>query len=204
VKEIISWIKSWILWSIIFLYLPGCATYGDFSYLSPDFQNLCSRKIAILPVMNETVDMDAPKAFEASIVRRIEERGYRIIHGELVKTKLAERDIHYAEQVRSLSNEELAHILGVDVLLYTTVTKWRTLYLVAYASVGVGARFELVDSNTGKVIWQIEKEIEEKKMGTQEKEIRETALFAMFKKYNVLVEKLLDNIFKSLPYCKNN
>jgi hypothetical protein len=60
-------------------------------------------------------------------------KGYETPAISHVDNTLQEKEIREAGQVNSLTSQEIRKFLGVDALLYTTVTEFNTAYLVAYS-----------------------------------------------------------------------
>ncbi|MBI5968064.1 MAG: DUF799 family lipoprotein, partial [Deltaproteobacteria bacterium] len=99
----------------------------------------------------------------------------------------------------TLTPQELGKLLGVDALLYTTVTEFSTTYLLAYASMTVGARFELKDAKTGERLWESDHQVKETKLGVDRKSLQETLQFAALQSYAPYCQKVIDASFTTLP-----
>ena len=82
----------------------------------------------------------------------------------VIDEKLLEKEIREAGQINTLTPQELGKLLGVDAVLYTTVTEFSTTYLLAYASMTVGARFELRDAKTGEKLWESDHQVKRAKL----------------------------------------
>jgi len=110
-----------------------------------------------------------------------------------------ENEVFDAGQIYAYTPEELGELFGVDALLYSTVTEWRTTYLVAYAVIEVGARFELVDARTDTVLWKWEKSLADRRVGYDRDTLAETAVFALTP-YQPYVTELVRMAFATLPW----
>jgi hypothetical protein len=179
--------------------LTGCA--GD-SYkikASENFPNLRPSTIAVLPVMNETVDLDAPKVFPKYIKKALLARGYYVADQEVIDKMLKEEGIKEAGQISAIPENVLGESLHVQGLLYTTVTAWKTVYIGVYASVTVGVRFDLIDAKTSELIWRAEDEETDSIFAVDDDSVAETAAFAAFQAYEPYAEKLVYRLLGKLP-----
>lgn len=176
----------------------SCATGPHYS-LAPDYASRTPRSIAVLPVLNETVNLKAPDVFRPILINKISAKGYEAPALSLIDGRLLSKDIREAGQVHALTPQEAGKLLGVEALLYTTVTEFNTTYLLAYASMTVGARFELKDARTGEKLWETEHQVKESKMGLDSKSVGDTLKFASGQSYEPFCQKVVDAGFTTLP-----
>ncbi|MCX5908890.1 MAG: DUF799 family lipoprotein [Deltaproteobacteria bacterium] len=176
----------------------GCAG-GAHHSLVPDYQSKTPRTIAVLPVLNETVNLKAPEVFRPIIQNRLSQKGYEIPAISTVDGKLLEKEIREAGQINTLTPQEMGALLGTDALLYATVTEFNTTYLVAYSSMTVGARFWLVDSKTGEKIWESDHQVKESKLGLDSKSMQDALSFAAVQSYKPYAEQVVDTSLATLP-----
>ena len=165
----------------------------------PDYQDKSPTSIAVLPVQNETVDMDAPNVFRAKLLSKVMSKGYVSPSSAQTDDKLGEKGIREAGQLGSMTFQEIGEFLNVDALLYSTVTEWSTTYLVVYSSIKVGARFQLIDVKTGEQLWESEHEVSKKKFGTDKESIGDSLAFAALQRYDPYVDSVIEKTFLTLP-----
>lgn len=189
--------KNLLIYLLSIFFLIGCAT--PHHLLVEDYKSRNLRSIAVLPVQNETPNLQAPPVFRPIVHQKIKEKGYESPALSFIDNKLAEKDIREAGQIHSLTPQDLGKLLGADALLYTTVTEFSTTYLVAYASITVGARFELKDARTGELLWQADHRAKDIKTGLDQKGMQESLKFAIQKSYNPYCQKVTDTCFATLP-----
>ncbi len=183
----------------IILFLSGsCATKIPHSIM-PDYQDKMPTSIAVLPVQNETTDMDAGGVFRPRLYSIILSKGYATPAVAGVDSLLAQKDIREAGQLGSMTPLEIGELLNVDALLYATVTEWSTTCLVVYSSVKVGARFQLIDARTGGQLWESEHEVAEKKFGLDSDDMVDNLSFAALQGYEPYVMRLINMTFSTLP-----
>lgn len=172
----------------------GCAAVANHSMV-PDYKARTPRSIAVLPVMNETVSLKAPEIFRPMVYNKLSGKGYETPVISSVDSRLLEKEIREAGQIHTLPPQELGKLLGVDALLYTTVTEFSTTYLVAYASMTVSARFELKDAKSGEKLWDSDHAVKERKLGLS----METLKFAALQSYQPYVEQVISASLATLP-----
>ena len=178
--------------------LAACAGGPRYS-VHPDYKSAALRSVAVLPVLNETVNLKAPEVFRPILQNKVSLKGYESPPMVFVDEKLLEKEIREAGQINTLTPQELGKLLGVDAVLYTTVTEFNTTYLLAYASMTVGARFELMSTKTGERLWDSDHQVKESRIATDTKSIQETTKFAFLQSYTPYVQQVIDVSLASLP-----
>ncbi len=178
--------------------IMGCAGKPHYSLVT-DYTAKPPRSIAVLPAQNETVNLKAPEEFRPLVHSKISVKGYETPGIAEIDRKLQGKGIHEGGQIHSLTPQELGKLLGVDAVLYTTITELSTTYLLAYASIKVGARFELKDAKTGEKLWESEHRVTESKVGLDKKAMEESAKFAALQAYAPYNKKVTDACFATLP-----
>jgi hypothetical protein len=191
-------IIRWPFLVCVAIFFFGCAGGANHS-VAPDYKDRAPRSIAVLPVLNETVSLKAPEVLRPILLNKLSVKGYETPSLAFIDGRLREKGIREAGQVNSLTPQELAQLLGVDALLYAYVTEFSTSYLVAYASMTVGARFELKDAKTGDKLWEKEHQVKETKLGLDQKSVGDTLQFAGGQSYVPYAQKVVDESFKTLP-----
>ena len=176
----------------------GCAG-GAHHSVAPDYKDRAPRSIAVLPILNETVSLKAPEMFRPILLNKVSLKGYETPPLAFIDGRLREKEIREAGQVNTLTPQELGNLLGVDALLYAYVTEFSTTYLLAYASMTVGARFELKDTKTGEKLWESDHQVKESKLGLDQKSLGDTMQFAAGQAYAPYAQKVVDESFQTLP-----
>lgn len=192
------YLKHILLLSVIVFIHIGCGLKVPHTVV-PDYKDRTPRSIAVLPVQNETVDMDAPKIFRRKLFNVILHRGYVSPSISVIDSKLAEKGIREPGQLGSMAPQEMGEYLNVDAVLYSTVTEWSTTYLVVYASIKVEGRFQLIDTKTGEQLWESEHEVSEKRFGTDKNSMKNSLDFATLQGYDPYVHKVIRMAFSTLP-----
>jgi len=140
--------KKLFLWAPIFLLLTACA--APLTEVAQDFKSLRPTRIAVLPVKNETADMDAPIVFRILAQAELADKGYALVDFSQIDQALREKGIEEAGQIEALTPQEIGESVGADGLLYTTVSSYGRQ---AAVHLKLDGNFTLVDSKTGQKLW---------------------------------------------------
>ena len=135
----------------LFLLTAACA--APLSNLDSNYAALKPTRIAVLPAMNETADLDAPVVFRILAAAELADRGYALIDPARVDEALAQRGIQEGGQIESLTPQEIGDLLGADSLLYVKVMSYGRQLGVHIKMEG---SFTLVNSKSGQKIWYSE------------------------------------------------
>jgi hypothetical protein len=134
----------------LFLLVSCAAPLTD---VTQDFSSLKPTRIAVLPAMNETNDLDAPRVFRILAAAELTDKGYHLVPFQQIDEMLKQKDIQEAGQLESLTPQEIGEITGADGLLYTRVMSYGRQVGVHLKMEG---SFTLVNSRSGQKIWYSE------------------------------------------------
>lgn len=141
--------------SALIILLGGCAmppppSHYDYSA----FRATDPRSILIVPVVNNTVDVDAADYFLSAISKPVAERGYYVFPVNMVKRVMEEDGLADANMVHSADPTRLAELFGADSVLYVSVERWDAQYAVLTTTVTVEFHYTLKCGDTGQTIWE--------------------------------------------------
>lgn len=145
-----------ILLSCGVLLLSGCATTAPMQsgYDYSAFRAADPRSILIVPVVNNTVDVDAADYFLSAISQPVAERGYYVFPVNMVKRVMEEDGLADANMVHSADPARLAALFGADAVLYVSVERWDAQYALLVTTVTVEFSYVLRDGHTGGELWR--------------------------------------------------
>ncbi len=109
--------------------------------------------VLVVPMTNETTDLQAPDIGHALLAIPIAERGYYVFPPALTEALLADLGLPDAGLVHQLPPQEFAEEFGADAVLFVTVEDWSTKYLGIWSSVTVAFRYSLYSTRTGEELW---------------------------------------------------
>lgn len=133
----------------------GCvAPVPDPGYDYSAFRAADPRSILIVPVVNNTVDVDAADYFLSAISLPVAERGYYVFPVNMVKRVMEEDGLADANMVHSADPTRLASLFGADSVLYISIERWDAQYAVLATTVTVEFNYTLKDGHTGAVLWE--------------------------------------------------
>lgn len=130
----------------------GCATAPK-----KDYAKLVAaqpRSILVVPVVNNSLDVNAPDYFLSTIPVPVGERGYYVFPVNLVKRLLEDDGLADAGLVHGADPARLAAIFGADAILYVTIEKWEAKWVLVTTQVTVEFQYVLKDGKTGTTLWQ--------------------------------------------------
>ncbi|MGR3310446.1 MAG: DUF799 domain-containing protein [Candidatus Brocadiales bacterium] len=137
----------------LFSLMAGCATtipQKDYT----KFRESDPKSILVVPVMNRSVDVNAPDYFLSTISRPVAERGYYAFPVNLVKRVLEDDGLSDADLVHSSDPIRLAELFGADAILYICIERWDARYIVVNTTVTVEFKYILKCGKTGEIIWE--------------------------------------------------
>lgn len=146
-----------VLLAIILAGTFGCAQSPPKDYL-PNFHAHKPTSILIVPVVNRSVDVEAPLAVLTTLPRLLAEKGYYVFPVNTVKTLLEFEGLYEPAEVHATPATELAGLFGADCILYVTIHEWTTQYLFIHAKTIVDLEYKIV-SNTGERLWSARKQM---------------------------------------------
>jgi len=133
--------------------LAGCIP----QVVPPDYSKLLAaapRSILVVPVVNNTVEIDASSYFLSTIPVPVAERGYYVFPVNLVKRVLEDDGLSDASLVHAADPVRLCALFGADAALYVTIERWEAKYLVLGTTVTVGFTYLIKDGKTGDTLWK--------------------------------------------------
>jgi len=149
-----------ILLAVITALLSGCvAPVQDSGYDYSAFRSAAPRSILIVPVVNNSVDIDASDYFLSAISQPVAERGYYVFPVHMVKRVMEEDGLADADMVHSADPTRLAALFGADSVLYVSVERWDAQYAVLTTTVTIEFNYVLKDGHTGNTLWETDQKI---------------------------------------------
>lgn len=147
-----------ILAVLLVLSLAGCATRPPGPDLSA-FRTAAPRSVLIVPVVNKTLEVEAPNYMLTTLPIPIAEKGYYVFPVNTVKVVLEHEGLYEPERVRAVEPSKLADLFGADAILYVSINRWDAQYVVLSTVVTVELDYKLV-SKTGQTLWTATKKMQ--------------------------------------------
>src|SRR5262249_47408017 len=134
-------------------FLAGCA--GQPVYLAKDYAK--PQKIAVLPMANETTDLDGPPFVRQLIFNNLAARGYMLVPLEQMDAKLLAEGFTDGGQLNAVTPQKLGEWVGADGLFYGTLVNFSYINLGYYWQRKVTIFGRLVSATSGEKLWEAER-----------------------------------------------
>ena len=136
----------------------GCATApAQKDYTA--FRSADPRSILILPVVNNTTNVEAPSLFLSTLSIPVAERGYYVFPVNMVKRVLEDEGLADPNLVHGADPARLCGMFGADAVLYVAIEAWTAQYMVITTQVTVEFDYVMKDGKTGDTIWKEHKRV---------------------------------------------
>jgi hypothetical protein len=112
------------------------------------------RSILVVPVINRSVEVDAPDYFLSTISRPVAERGYYVFPVHLVKRVMEDDGLSDANMVHAGDPKRLGQLFGADSIMYVTIERWDARYVILSTAVTVELSYRLKSAATGESLWE--------------------------------------------------
>ena len=137
--------------------IAGCATTPTPKPPSP-FEEAGVRSLLVVPIVNNSLDVDAPRYMLSTLTIPLAERGYYVFPVNTVKLLLEQEGFYEAAVVHQQDSAALASLFGADAIMYVTINRWDAQYAVLSTTVTVDFSYRVVTQD-GEEIWSAEKQM---------------------------------------------
>lgn len=185
--------------------ISGCAIQPK---TKPDLSALYAykpRSILVVPVLNESPEVNASSVFISTITKPLAERGYYVFPVYLTSLILRDFGLAEAGHIHQLATPQLFELFGTDAVLYVTIKEWSTKYIGISSSVMIEMDYELKDAKTSTSLWQSKERVAVQSGGAEGGLIMmivSAAMHALFMDYLPLAKQANKQAFvppKGLP-----
>lgn len=140
------------------LLVTGCETTGVENKPLNAFEIAKPRSILVVPVVNNSTDVQAPTSVLATLPFRLAEKGYYVYPVNTVKTLLEYEGLYEPAQIHNLPPEQLALLFKADSILYVTINEWTAKYIFLSTTTEVNFHYRIVNAD-GAELWSANKEL---------------------------------------------
>ena len=117
------------------------------------------RSILVVPVVNNTTNVEAPGLFLSTLPIPVGERGYYVFPVNMVKRVLEDEGLSDPNLVHTADTGRLCNLFGADSVLYVSIEAWTAQYMVFSTQVTVEFDYVMKDGKTGDTIWKEHKRV---------------------------------------------
>jgi hypothetical protein len=199
--------------TVSFIYLTGCTTYITKQEFAPKMYTEHPISILVLPPVNKTTAVDAKEYYVTTVAPPLTNSGYYVFPMEVVYDILQQEGLSETETMLNVPVQKFKEFFGADAVLYVTLLKWDTQYLITSGSVTVQAACELKSTTTGEVIWFYDGVVSVSTEGTSAgmggwagllAKVVTTAINTATQDYVPLATLANEKIFLAMPFGKYN
>lgn len=134
---------------MIFL-LASCAT----PYNYENFRAAKPRSILILPPISHSTDVRATYSYLSTVTMPVAEKGFYVFPVAMIDQMLKENGLPSANEMHQASIKKIREIINPDTILYLTLEKYGTTFVVIDSQTTVTVSGKLISTLTGEVIWE--------------------------------------------------
>jgi hypothetical protein len=146
--------------------LCGCA--APTTYIANDF--VASGLVAVLPMTNESNDLDGPPFLRRLLQEGLAGCGFRVLPLEQIDAQLKTQGFTDGGQLHAATPRKIGEWTGADSLLYSTIENFDYINIGFYAQRRVKIVTRLVDAKTGERLWEAERETSTRKIATNKRQ----------------------------------
>lgn len=133
------------------LLAAACATPTPKDYSA--FRQADPKSILVVPVVNNSVNLQASDYFISTVTVPLAERGFYVFPVNAVKRVMEDDGLADAAMVHNADPTRLGEVFGADAILYITVDRWDSQYLVLNTTTTVSTVYTLRDGRSGETLW---------------------------------------------------
>jgi hypothetical protein len=112
------------------------------------------RSILVLPVVNNTTNVEAPAFFLSTLPIPVAERGYYVFPVNMVKRVLEDEGLDDPGLLHGTDPARLCNLFGSDAVLFVSIEAWTARYIFLDTTVTVEFDYVMKDGKTGDTIWK--------------------------------------------------
>lgn len=116
------------------------------------------RSILVVPVVNKTLDVDAPAYVLTTLPIPLANKGYYVFPVNTTKYILEQEGLYEGDRILTMPVPTLAKMFGADAVLYVTINRWDAQYALITTTVTVEFDYKMVAAD-GTVIWEENKKM---------------------------------------------
>lgn len=117
--------------------------------------------VLIAPVVNHSIDVDAPNFMLSTLTIPMAARGYYVFPVNTTKVVLEQEGFYEADMVHAQDPGALAALFGADAILYVVINRWDAQYVIFSTEVTVDFSYRLVNK-FGTELWSATKQMQYK------------------------------------------
>jgi hypothetical protein len=122
------------------------------------FNTAAPRSILVVPVVNKSLDLDAPSYALATLPIPLAEKGYYVFPVHTTKVVLEREGFYESDRIHKEDAAHLASMFGADSVLFVTINRWDAQYAFIATTVTVEINYRLVSKDNVE-LWNEDKKL---------------------------------------------
>jgi hypothetical protein len=159
--------------AVCLAFITGCAASKVFVAKEYTFAG----KVAVLPMTNETNDLDAPGFLRTLLQNGLAGRGFQVLPLTEIDSQLKTQGFTDGGQLRATTPQKIGEWTGADSLLYSTIENFDYINVGFYSQRRVKVVSQLVSAKTGERLWEAERDASTRAVAMNKKDAEK--LFAV-------------------------
>lgn len=143
---------------IFMVAIGGCATVPQIDPMA-SFHDAQPQSLLVVPIVNNSVDVQAPTSVLTTLPRVLAEKGYYVFPVNTVKTLLEFEGLYEPAEIHATPPDQLADLFGADAILYVTIHEWTAQYLLVQTTTVVDFEYRIVHRD-GTPLWSARKNLQ--------------------------------------------
>ena len=198
-------VRSVLTVLVISLGLASCAEMETKSQAYPlMYTDAQPKTLLVVPAINKSTAADATDLINATLTMPFADAGYYVLPIAIASEVFALEGITDGSQIAALPMSVFAKNFGADSVLFVTINKWDTNYIVIASNVTVGMSYVLMSTLTNEVLWSYDAELvinpNQNSSGNILADLIVTALSTAAQDYIPIARQVNANAVVTLPF----
>ncbi|MDP1675411.1 MAG: DUF799 family lipoprotein [Bacteroidota bacterium] len=198
---------------LFFSIFIGCAPSITKQEFAPQMYVEHPKSILVLPPLNKSTAADAKDYYLTTVAEPLTNSGYYVYPIEIVTDILKQEGLSDTETMMNVPPQKFREFFGTDAVMYVSILKWNTVYLITSGSVKVQIECELKSTRTGITLWYYNEEVEVSTTGDNANQgglaglliqAATTAIKTAATDYVPVARDVNKKIFLAIPFGKYN
>lgn len=137
------------------LILSGCVATSSKEEAFPVMYdiNIHKNTILVAPVINNSTSAEASEYLVSTLAEPLVNKGYYVLPVPITVDLFKQIGIVDGRELKGIPFTTYKNKFGADSVLFVTISKWDTNYMVVAGNVEVELKYVMVSTETGKIIW---------------------------------------------------
>lgn len=123
------------------------------------FTSAAPKSILVVPIVNNSVEVDAPNYMLSTLTVPLAEKGYYVFPVNTAKVILEHEGYYEPERIHTAPTTDLAKLFGADAVLYVQIERWDARYILLATTVTVDFNYRLVGKD-GAELWKARQQMQ--------------------------------------------